>query len=145
MKPVTTVLSLPVTDLDRSARFYRDGLGLAPADPDGGVVAVELPNLSLFLIERDEFETYLDRAGVPGRPRFENGACILSAAIATRDEIERVVSRAISAGGTAEGPAEHDGSFTAYVRDPDGHVWELVHNEHTAEAGVDVDPGDDEA
>lgn len=134
MNPVTTVLSLPVADLDRSTRFYRDGLGLTPSDPDGSVVAIELPNLSLFLIRQDEYQTYLDRAGMPELAPIGSGACILSAAIATRDEVEQVASRASSAGGTVEGPAEHDGSFTAYVRDPDGHLWELVHNDRTADA-----------
>lgn len=132
MEPVTTVVSLPVADLNRSLRFYRDGLGFSTPGIDGGVIAIELPNLSLFLIENEEYKTYLERAGIAGRPQAVAGACILSAAITSRREVAETVARAATAGGTVQDPADYDGSFMGYVRDPDGHVWELVYNERTA-------------
>ena len=131
MNPRTVVVSLPVTDPERSLRFYRDGLGLSVPDVEDGILTVELPNLSLFLIEAGPYQSYLDRAGV-SRPAETAGACILSCAMGTRGEIDDLVSRAQASGGKAQSPAEHDGSYTAYLHDPDGHVWELVHNAHTA-------------
>jgi catechol 2,3-dioxygenase-like lactoylglutathione lyase family enzyme len=64
MRPATVILSLPVTDPERSLRFYRDGLQLPTPGIDGGIIAFELPNLSLFLIELSEYTTYTNRAGV---------------------------------------------------------------------------------
>ncbi|WP_328475644.1 VOC family protein [Actinoplanes sp. NBC_00393] len=136
MKPATVVVSLPITDLDRSLRFYRDGLGLETADVDEGIIAFELPNLSLFLIEQSEYAKYASRAGVPsGSPAA--GAIIISCAIGSKQEVDDTVARAASAGGTvAAPPAEADGSYSGYFSDPDGHVWELVHNERTEAAAA---------
>ncbi|MFC0534138.1 VOC family protein [Phytohabitans kaempferiae] len=135
MRPTATVVSLPVNDLDRSLRFYRDGLGLSTPGIDEYMIAFELPNLSLFLIESSQYQTYLDRAGV-ARSTATAGACILSCAIATKTEVDEIISRAGEAGGTARAAIEDDGSYTGYIRDPDGHVWELVCNDRTARAAA---------
>nr|GLK37381.1 hypothetical protein GCM10017611_42430 [Rhodococcus wratislaviensis] len=41
LKPKTVVVSLPIVDLDRSLRFYRDGLGLSPTGLDEAILAFE--------------------------------------------------------------------------------------------------------
>jgi uncharacterized protein len=134
MQPTTVVVSLPVADLDRSLRFYRDGLGLSIPGIDEYMITFELPNLSLFLLENSQYANYLDRAGVARPTATVAGACVISCAIATRDEVDDVLSRARSTGGSAQAAVEHDGSYTGYVSDPDGHLWELVHNDRTAAA-----------
>lgn len=134
VQPVTVVVSLPVADLDRSLRFYRDGLGIPAADVDEGGIVFELPNLSLFLIEAGEYARYVDRAGLVA-PGAAAGACVLSCAIGSRAEVDETVMRAAAAGGSAPRPAaEYDGSYIGYFGDPDGHLWELVTNDHAAAA-----------
>jgi uncharacterized protein len=131
------VVSLPVSDLGRSLRFYRDGLGIAPSDMDDTIVAFELPNLSLFLIEQGEYATYIERAGMPAHPAPSPGTCIFSCAIGTTEEVDDVLNRAAAAGGSAPRPAaDHDGSYTGYFSDPDGHLWELVCNSRTQAAAA---------
>jgi predicted lactoylglutathione lyase len=131
MKPATVVLSLPVADLDRSLAFYRDGIGLDTDGVDDGVIAFELPNLSLFLIEQGQFAGY---TGAAVKTPVA-GACILSCAIGTRAEVDDVLARAAAAGGKVGAePAEEGGSYTGYFADPDGHVWELVYNDRTRAA-----------
>ena len=141
MEPATIVVSLPVGDLGRSLRFYRDGLSLPEPDVDETIIAFELPNLSLFLIEEREYAKYTSRAGLPSRIGPTAGACIISCAIGSKDEVDDTLARAAEAGGSVSGPAdEYDGSYTGYFSDPDGHVWELVHNartEDSAQAPVD--------
>lgn len=140
VRPATTILCLPVVDIDRSLRFYRDGLGIPTADVDESIVAFELPNLSLFLVEAGEYGTYIDRAGVAAPVAPAAGACILSCAVGTKGEIDETLRRASAAGGSAPRPgAEQDGSYTGYFADPDGHLWELVSNEHTAAAAQRAD------
>jgi predicted lactoylglutathione lyase len=137
MKPVTVVVSLPVIDLDRSLRFYRDGLGLQTPGIDEGVIAFELPNLSLFLIEHGEYEKYTNRAGVTSRAIPAPGACILTCAMGTREELDDILERAAAAGGsTSRAPGDSEGSYTGYVLDPDGHVWEFVFNSRTEAAAA---------
>ncbi|MBF6210062.1 VOC family protein [Nocardia puris] len=136
MRIVATVLSLPIADPQRSLRFYRDGLGLETPGIEEGILAFELPNLSLFLIATDEYAAYASRAGVPG-VRPVSGACIISCAIGTRAELDDILARATAAGGAVPHPAtEQDGSYMGYFSDPDGHVWELSSNAHTAAAAA---------
>lgn len=134
MKPATVVVSLPVADLERSLRFYRDGLGLETPGIDEYMIAFELPNLSLFLIELGEYATYVERAGIAGPASDHPGALVVSCAMGSKQEIDDVVARAADAGGSAQPAAEHDGGYTGYVSDPDGHLWELVFNDRTAAA-----------
>jgi len=135
MRPVTIVLALPVADAERSLRFYRDGLHLANPEIDERMLAFELPNLSLFLIERSEYTKYTERAGVPLVGAVPPGACIISCAIGSQEEVDDILKRAQAAGGSIPGPAEdHDGSYMGYFSDPDGHVWELVFNARTQAA-----------
>lgn len=135
MKPKTVILSLPITDVDRSLRFYRDELGFAEPEIDERIVAFELPNLSLFLIERGEFGKYSARAGVAPHDPAAAAGCVLSCAIGSRAEVDDILVRAAAAGGSAPTPASDvDGSYMGYFRDPDGHVWELVCNTQTQAA-----------
>ncbi|WP_327635971.1 VOC family protein [Kribbella sp. NBC_00482] len=135
MKPATTVVSMPVTDLERTLRFCRDGLGLETAGIDGPMILIELPNLSLFLIERQEYAMYAGRGGMPDAGGPAPGACIISCAIGSKEEVDETVARAKLAGGsTPADPREYDGSYVGYVSDPDGHLWELVWNTRTEAA-----------
>lgn len=135
MKPKTVVVSLPVTDLERTLRFYRDGLGLEIPGIDEGIIVIELPDPSLFLMDRQEFGTYAGYGGATDAGRPSPGACIFSCAIGSRDEVDRTIDQGVRAGGTAPGPAqERDGSYIGYISDPDGHLWELVWNARTESA-----------
>lgn len=130
MKPQNIVISMPVADLQRSLEFYRDGLGLDVPNIEGGVITLELPGLTLFLIQGDEFGRYAQRAG--SDPHLSGGAaeCILSCALATKEEVDDVVTRAGLVGGVVEEPPkQRNGTYIGYFKDPDGHIWELVWSE----------------
>jgi uncharacterized protein len=135
VQPKTTIVSLPVVDLDRSLRFYRDGLGLTTDGIDDGIILFELPNLSLFLIGRDQFAKYSGRVNVPPHDPSVAAGCIISCAIGSQQEVDDILVRAAAAGGSAPQRAgEYDGSYTGYFTDPDGHIWELVSNAQTEAA-----------
>jgi predicted lactoylglutathione lyase len=134
--PVTVVVCLPVKDPEQSLRFYRDGLGLATPGIEDGIIVFELPNLSLFLIERGEYARYIERAGLASRAPVP-GAVVVSCAIGNKDEVDDTLGRAAEAGGSVPGPAGlYDGSYTGYFSDPDGHLWELVFNSRTEAAAT---------
>lgn len=121
---------MPVADLQRSLEFYRDGLGLEIPSIEGGVIAIELPGLSLFLIQTEEFGRYTERAGADPHVSGATSEFILSCALATKEEIDDVITRAGLVGGTVEEPPkQRNGTYIGYFKDPDGHIWELVWSE----------------
>lgn len=136
MKPLTTILSLPVADPQSTANFYAEGLGLKTDGVEDGIVAFELPNLSIFFIAADEYGQYLELSGQRGSKDPVPGASIISCAFATRAEIDEVLDRAVAAGGSADPGQDVDGSYMGYFSDLDGYIWELVANEQTAKAAA---------
>ncbi len=129
------IVALPVADLERSHRFYREGLGVDASEIDGGMFVIELPNLSLFLMSQQDYAGYAERAGSATSGAPVPGGCIFSAAMGSRAEVDEAVAGAERTGGSIPGPArELDGGYLGYLSDPDGHVWELVCNEHTMAA-----------
>jgi uncharacterized protein len=127
MQPKGTVVALATDDVERALAFYRDGLGLPTPGIEDGILALELPNLTLFLIERAQFEAYARHAEVSSHRGGDTVGCILSCALASREEVDEAVRRAGGAGGTVPHPPEpREAGYTGYFRDPDGHLWELV-------------------
>lgn len=126
MKPRLSIITLPTSDLQRSLRFYRDGLGLpieGIAEEFGGAhFAIPIEGgLSLVLFERAE----LDRLTPGGAP--PSGGVILSYPAESRDDVDAVIAAAVAAGGTRAGdPVAESFGYHGHFRDPDGNLWEAV-------------------
>lgn len=135
MDPRLTVLTLGVDDLERSLRFYRDGLGFATEGiigqefEYGAVVFIQLQaGLRLALWPR---KSIAHDTGLPLSPASAT-EMTLGHNVATREEVDTVMAQAAAAGATIVKPA-HDtfwGGYAGYFQDPDGHVWEAVWNPH---------------
>ncbi|WP_027134896.1 VOC family protein [Geminicoccus roseus] len=128
--PSLDFISLAVDDIERTAAFYRDGLGW-PADritTGDDHVKIDLEHgLSLVLYERSFFASQFGEVVGAG----QGGGMIFSTFESTPDGVTTMVERAAAAGGRKVGgePREHDwGGFAGYFADPDGHVWEVVCN-----------------
>jgi catechol 2,3-dioxygenase-like lactoylglutathione lyase family enzyme len=133
MHPHITVLTLGVSDLERSVAFYRDGLGLPTAGvvgrefEHGAVAFFELAGgLRLALWAQDDiaFDT-----GLPRTPMSPTSFTI-GHNVASREEVDTVMEEAARAGAEILKPASDTfyGGYAGYFRDPDGHVWEIVWN-----------------
>jgi catechol 2,3-dioxygenase-like lactoylglutathione lyase family enzyme len=133
MKARISVITLGVDDLERSVRFYRDGLGLrtdgivgrefehgavAFFDLEGGLKLALWPRGSI------EHDTGLARGG-PGAVEMTLGHNVRS-----REEVDAVMAEAQGAGAEILKPAADTfwGGYAGYFLDPDGHVWEVVWN-----------------
>jgi catechol 2,3-dioxygenase-like lactoylglutathione lyase family enzyme len=133
MKPHITVLTLGVADLERAVAFYRDGLGwrtqgIVGTDIENGAVAFfDLqPGLKLALWPRASLA--LDCGlplGLPSDTEFSIGHNVGSAA-----EVDAVMQQAADAGAPIVKPAQATawGGYAGYFQDPEGHLWEVVHN-----------------
>ena len=133
MKPRITVMTLGVDDLDRSLRFYRDGLGL----PTEGIVGQEFEHgavaffdlqagLKLALWPRKSLS---HDSGIPlGSPSPTEFT--LGHNVASRAEVDAVMAQARMAGAVIVKPAQDTfwGGYAGYFQDPDDHLWEVVWN-----------------
>ncbi|MED5048662.1 VOC family protein [Bacillus siamensis] len=135
MKPRVTVITLGVDHLERSLRFYRDGLGL----PTEGIVGKEFEHgavaffdlqtgLKLAIWNRKDIAHEINVAlTAPNPAEFTLGHNVTSKA-----EVDKVMEQAKQAGATITDPA-HDtfwGGYSGHFQDPDGHLWEIVWNPH---------------
>ncbi len=114
-----------VSDLVKLERFYIDGLGL------GLVTRIAVDDA-----EWELDETILSVGSVPGstlnlvqyrhKPAPEPGEAVIGLSVTG---IAKVVDTAVAAGGSIHLPVQHlpdHGVSLAYVRDPDGHLIELI-------------------
>lgn len=125
MEQRVSLITLGVDDLERSRRFYEQGLGWIPKDTPEGVVFYQLPGIALALFGRDDLA---EDAHLPIDGRFSG----VTIAINERSdaEVDAVLEQAERAGGRILKPAEKVfwGGYSGYFADPDGHVWEVAMN-----------------
>jgi catechol 2,3-dioxygenase-like lactoylglutathione lyase family enzyme len=133
MKPRISVLTIGVSDLERSLVFYRDGLGL----PTEGIVGREFEHgavafftlsggLKLAIWSKDDIA---HDSGLPRTPASPTSFTI-GHNVARREEVDQIMQQAIRAGAGIVKPAHETfyGGYAGYFRDPDGHLWEVVWN-----------------
>ena len=133
MKPYVTLITLGVDDLERSLRFYRDGLGLPTRGivgtefEHGAVVFIDLqPGLKLALWPRRDLAW---DAGVPQSPSSVTEMS-LGHNVNSSAEVDAIMGQATLAGARIVKPAHQTfwGGYAGYFQDPDGHLWEVAWN-----------------
>ena len=127
------MLTLGVSDLEKSLAFYRDGLGL----PTQGIVGQEYEYgaVAFFKLQDGLMLALWPRASIahdsglslqpPSATEFTIGHNVGS-----RDEVDGVMEQATRAGATIVKAAGDTfwGGYAGYFQDPDGHLWEVVWN-----------------
>jgi uncharacterized protein len=133
MKPRIKVITLGVSDLEKSLAFYRDGLGLPTEGiigtefEDGAVVFFNM-NDDLLLALYPKFALAKDArvSASPSSPaEFAIGHIVRS-----KQEVDALMEQAQRAGARVTDPA-HDrfwGGYSGYFQDLDGHLWEIAWN-----------------
>ncbi|MDP3735269.1 MAG: VOC family protein [bacterium] len=128
MKAKISLVTLGVSDLLQSLRFYRDGLGFPVHNyKDGqGVIFFEMMGtwLALYLKEKLAEDAMVPATG------SGFGGITLAHNVQTKEEVDRVIERAISVGARLiKKPQEvFWGGYSGYFADPDGYLWEVVFN-----------------
>jgi hypothetical protein len=128
MKPRINMITLGVQDLDRAIRFYEQGLGLPRKPFEGNVAFFELNGtwLSLYPWNALAEDATVSQEGDGFR------GITLAHVVASKEEVDHVLSQAIEAGGNLVKPAQDVfwGGYSGYFSDPDGHLWEVAWNPH---------------
>ncbi len=133
MKPRITVITVGVDDLERSLRFYRDGLGLSTEGvigkefEYGAVVFIQLQSgarLALWPRKSIAHDT-----GLPLSPKSPT-EFTLGHNVSSKADVDAVMAQAKKAGAVIVKPAKDTfwGGYAGYFQDPDGHLWEVVWN-----------------
>lgn len=128
MKPKSVVTCLPTRDLEESVKFYRDCFGVEDLQMEDGMMVIELGNLSLFVMNQESYEQYTRQIGLGvGYPQ-DTAQILHSCAVDDRDALCHALATAEEHGGSVAKPLGKNewGQEVGYVRDPDGHIWELV-------------------
>ena len=128
MEPRISIITLGVSDLPRSVRFYRDGLGLPLRDDEDteSIAFFQTSGTWLALYPRDALA---DDVGIPSDGTGFSGVT-LAHNVRTRSEVDELLRVAVEAGATLVKPAEDVfwGGYSGYFTDPDGHLWEVAWN-----------------
>ena len=133
MKAKISIITLGVSDLEASVRFYRDGLGLpAPGYSEGDDICfLELEGTWLSLYRREKFSGEADVAFA--EPSAGTPTVTLAHNLGAAEAVDAAMVEAIEAGATlVKAPAEvFWGGYSGYFADPDGYLWELAYNPFT--------------
>ena len=126
MKPRISMIALGVNSLEKSIKFYRDGLGLPMLESPPGVAFFNLHGTWLGLSNRNSLAR---DAGVSAEGNGYKGFN-LAHNVSTEEEVTEIINQAIQAGATlVKEPQKADwGGFHGYFKDPDGHLWEVAFN-----------------
>ncbi|MDE2437762.1 MAG: lactoylglutathione lyase [Sphingomonadales bacterium] len=128
-------VSLPVTDLSRSRRFYETlGFTHNPQFSDeAGACMVWSEAIHVMLLTHAKWRTFTTR------PIPDSGSSEVSLALAVDDrgEVNRIVEAGAACGGTADvnPPEDHGFMYQRTIVDPDGHVWEPFWMDPAAASG----------
>lgn len=127
MKPAVSLITIGVSDLEKSIRFYRDGLKWhTTSTAEDGVAFFQLNNLILSLFPREKLAEDAgmtdDGSGFPGITIAHN--------VESKLDVDDVMETAKRAGAAIMKPAQDTfwGGYSGYFADPDGTLWEVAHN-----------------
>jgi predicted lactoylglutathione lyase len=120
-------INLPVADLPRSIAFFAAlGFSTNPpfTDAAGACIAVS-DEISVMLLTHARFRDFTPKRICDTSEAVE---VLLSLSCESREEVDRLVARALAAGGTTyDEPEDFGFMYTHSFVDPDGHGWGVLH------------------
>lgn len=133
MKARITLITLGVDDLERSLRFYRDGLGLKTE----GIIGEEFEHGAVAFFD---LQTGLKLAIWPRKSLSHDSGLPLASPspteftlghnVSSKTEVDAVMEQAKNAGAVIVKPAQETfwGGYAGFFKDPDQHLWEVAWN-----------------
>lgn len=120
-------INLPVADLPKSVAFFK-ALGFSnnpQFTDDAGACIVVSDTISVMLLTHGRFRDFTPKAICDTSKAVE---VLLSLSCESREEVDSLVAKAISAGGsTYDKPEDFGFMYTHSFVDLDGHGWGLLH------------------
>jgi catechol 2,3-dioxygenase-like lactoylglutathione lyase family enzyme len=126
MEPRISLVTLGVSDVGRSRRFY-EALGWKASGASvEGTIFFQLGGMALSLFGRDALA---EDAGLPSHGSGFGGIT-LAQNVHSEEAVDQLLAEAERAGARILKPAQRAfwGGYTGYFADPDGHPWEIAWN-----------------
>jgi catechol 2,3-dioxygenase-like lactoylglutathione lyase family enzyme len=125
MQQQISVITLAVTDLAASKRFYTEGFGWKPVfEQEGEIIFYQMNGLMLGTWKKSSLEEDMQRQ------LTSPGAFSIAHNVPTAEDVQPLINRLVAAGGKElrKADAPPHGGMRGYVADPDDHSWEIAHN-----------------
>ena len=120
-------INLPVADLQRSLAFFK-ALGYAhnpQFSDDTGACIVISEEIHVMAVTHAKFLEFTPKEICDSAKATEVLLCL---SCESRAEVDEIVTKAVSAGGsTYAEPKDYGSMYQHSFQDPDGHQWELFH------------------
>lgn len=124
------IVTLGVSDLDRSIRFYRDLGWEMRGDAANGIVWFKTSGswIGLFGYDALADDAHLDAVPAEDLPAYRGVTLAIN--LPTEDEVDLAFVRVREVGGTIVKPPTRAewGGYSGYFADPDGTLWEIACN-----------------
>ena len=131
MKAKISLITLGASDLERSLKFYRDGLGFPTHNytESEDVVFFAMEGTWMALYPKDKLAE--DATISPDGSGFTG--ITLAHNVSSEAEVDQVFALALEAGAKAvKQPVKvFWGGYSGYFADPDGYLWEVAFNPFT--------------
>jgi uncharacterized protein len=121
------IVNLPIADMAKSQAFFKAlGYSFNPDfTGDQGAALVLGENLSAMLMVREFFATFTSKPIADAKTSTGGWVCL---SCDSREQVDRLVAKAVAAGGTAPREAKDYGfMYSNAFEDLDGHTWVLIH------------------
>ena len=124
MEPRISIITLGVSDLTKSYKFYHNGLGLPTTNnPESGIIFFQTSGTCLALYP-------LEKLAEDVSPNLSSERATFSG-ITLAHDVDTILKLAEKAGGKIEKAAQNTfwGGYSGYFSDPDGYQWEVAYSD----------------
>jgi len=129
-------VNLPVADLDRAIAFYK-AVGAEQNyqfSDETAAMMVFSDAIHVMLLTHDKFRQFTPKRIADAHETTE---VLLALSAESRAEVDEMVEKALSAGGSEPRASEdHGWMYGRSFEDPDGHIWEPVWMDFEAASGA---------
>ena len=124
-----SIVTLGVSDLARSARFYRDLGWEQRGDLAEGITWFKTSGTWVGIFGHDALAEDVGLAATPQHDLPAYRGITLALNLPSREAVDRAFAHVQEVGARIVKPAEATpwGGYSGYFADPDGHLWEIAH------------------
>lgn len=131
MKSKISLITLGVSDIDKSLKFYRDGLGFKTHNYKDGEDAIFFEMEGTWLSIFPKIKLAADATVASDGYGFSG--IMIAHNVGTKEEVDVVYKLAMSAGAKPIKQPQNVfwSGYSGYFADPDGYLWEVAYNPFT--------------
>jgi catechol 2,3-dioxygenase-like lactoylglutathione lyase family enzyme len=127
LPPNFSIVTLGVSDLQRSVRFYRDLGWEQRGDTSDGITWFKTSGTWVGLFGYDALAEDVGLEAPPEQPTYRG--ITLAINVGSEDAVDRAFAQVQEVGARIVKPATRAdwGGYSGYFADPDGHLWEIAY------------------